>query len=413
MPKKAKALTPALVKRITRPGLHAVGGVDGLRLQVSDSGARSWILRVTVGDRRPDIGLGGYPDVSLERARDQAREIRDQIRQGIDPLAARRAARDALAAGQAKRITFAQAAKQAHAKRKAEFKNAKHAAQWINTLTTYAFPTLGHLPVDQIEMPHVLSVLEPIWLTKTETATRVRQRVEAVLSWAAVSGYRSGTNPAAWKGNLEHALPKARKLKRVRHHPALPWAQMGEFIKTLRARPGVAARALEFAILTAARSSEVRLARWPEIDLDRRLWTIPAERIKAGKQHRVPLSDRAMEILKALPRSDGTDLVFLGVKNRPLSENTLGEVAAAIQPGITVHGFRSSFKDWARSSTAYPDEVSELALAHVNDDTTRAAYARDELLPKRTRLMRDWARFCATIPKRGDVVEMNRDASRG
>lgn len=404
MPKKAKALTPALVKRLTRPGLHAVGGVDGLRLQVSDAGARSWILRATVGNRRPDIGLGGYPDVSLERAREQAREIRDQIRQGIDPLAARRAARDALAAGQAKRITFAQAAKQAHAKRKAEFKNGKHAAQWINTLTTYAFPTLGALPVDQIEMPHVLAVLEPIWLTKTETATRVRQRVEAVLSWAAASGYRSGTNPAAWQGNLEHALPKARKVKRVRHHPALPWAEMGAFTKALRSRPGVAARALEFAILTAARSSEVRLARWSEIDLDKRLWTIPAERIKAGKLHRVPLSDRAVEILKALPRSDATDLVFLGVRNRALSENTLGEVATAIQPGITVHGFRSSFKDWARSSTSYADEVSELALAHVNDDTTRAAYARDELLPKRTRLMRDWAKYCATIPKKGNVV---------
>lgn len=406
MPKKARELSPLQVRRLSKPGLHAVGGVSGLHLQVKESGARSWILRVKVGKRRPDIGLGGFPDVTLEQARDKAREIREQIRQGIDPIAARRAAQAALLAAQAKALTFDEAAKECHAAKASEFRNAKHKADWINSLHRYASPIIGKVPVADVELAHVVKVLSPIWTTKTETATRVRQRIESVLAWAKVSGYRDGENPARWAGNLEHALPKPGKVRKNEHHPALPWQDVPGFMAELRKRPGMSARALEFAILTAARSGEVRLATWDEIDLDAKLWTVPAERMKAGKQHRVPLSDAAVRLLKALPRMEGCPYVFPAPRGGALSDMSLSAVTRRMSVQAVPHGFRSSFKDWARSTTAYADEVSELALAHVNSDATRAAYARDELLPKRTRLMRDWAKFCESEPAKANVVSI-------
>ena len=302
MPKKAPERSPLWVKRCRAPGLHAVGGVDGLYLHVRPEttqddgtkrpGARSWILRVKVGDRRPEMGLGGFPDVTLEQARQRAREARDQIRQGIDPVAARKAAQDLLRASQAKRITFDEAAKLCHAVKAAQFKNRKHAAQWISTLVEYASPVVGDMPVADVELAHVIAVLTPIWTAKTETASRVRGRIEDVLDWATVNQYRTGDNPAKWTGNLEHALPRPSKVRTVEHHAALPWADVGAFMAQLRAHRGTGARALEFAILTAARSGEVRLATWGEIDLQNKIWTVPAERMKAGKEHRVPLSDR-------------------------------------------------------------------------------------------------------------------------
>lgn len=410
MPKKAPERSALWVKRMTKPGLWAVGGVDGLQLQVKDSGARSWILRVKVGDRRPDIGLGGFPDVTLEQARDRAREVREQIRQGIDPIAARKAAQDALRAAQVKALTFDEAAKQTHQKKAAEFRNRKHSNQWINTLTTYASPIIGDLPVASIEMPHIVQVLSPIWATKTETATRLRERIEAVLAWATANKLREGDNPARWKGNLEHALPKPRKLRKVEHHSALPWQRMGEFMADLRKRTGVGAKALEFAILTAARSGEVRFATWDEIDLDAKLWTVPAEHMKAGKAHKVPLSEAAVELLRSLPRHEGSNLVFQGNGGNPVSDSTLSKVTRSMKVHAVPHGFRSSFKDWARSNSAFADEVSELALAHVNSDATRAAYARDELLPKRKALMAAWARYCNTIPQKGNVIPMRAKA---
>jgi integrase len=417
MPKKAPERSPLWVKRCRTPGLHAVGGVDGLYLHVkppveqdelsSRPGARSWILRVKVGDRRPEMGLGGYPDVTLEQARQRARDARDQIRQGIDPIAARQAAQDALRATQAKRITFDQAAKLCHAVKAAMFRNPKHRAQWINSLTEYASPKIGDLPVADVELPHIIDVLKPIWTSKTETASRVRGRIEDVLDWATVNQYRTGDNPAKWSGNLEHALPRPAKVKAVEHHPALPWADVGAFMAQLRAHRGTGARALEFAILTAARSGEVRLATWDEIDLQNKMWTVPAKRMKAGKEHRVPLSDPAVALLKSLPRHEGNNLLFPGSrKGNPLSDNTLSKLLRDMGVDAVPHGFRSTFKDWARSCTAYPDEVSELALAHVNSDATRAAYARDELLAKRTRLMRDWAKYLANVPKKANVVQL-------
>ena len=401
MPKKSRELSAVLVRRLTTPGLHAVGGVDGLQLQVKDSGARSWILRVKIGDRRPDIGLGGYPDTTLEQARHRAREARELIRKGIDPREERRKAREALAAADASRLTFEKAAKLAHAARAPEFRNRKHAAQWIDSLELYAFPTLGHLEVSAITMQQILAALEPIWKTKTETATRVRQRIEVVMAWATVNGYRSGPNPAAWKGNLKLALPAPAKLKTVTHRPTIPWQEVGAFLPMLRGRASITARALEFAILTAARSQEVRLATWSEIDLEARLWTVPAAHMKAGRVHRVPLSDAAVALLRGLPSGSGTDLVFPGTRpGRPLSDSSMSKFLRELltrTPWEAVpHGFRSAFMDWARSRTGYAEEVVELSLAHVNSDATRAAYARDELLPKRTKLMQDWARYCNT-----------------
>ena len=404
MPKRARELSPIEVKRLTRPGLHAVGGVSGLFLRVKETGARSWILRVKVGNRRRDIGLGAFPEVSLADARSKARDMREQIRSGIDPVAAKNAARDALMAAQARELTFEQAARRCHAAKESEFRNAKHRKDWISALERHAFPVIGERHVAEIDLPDVLRVVEPIWTTKTETATRVRQRIESVLTWATVSGYRSGENPARWDGNLREVLPNPSKIRKVKHHQAIPWQKVPDFVQKLRDREGTAARALEFAILTAARSSEVRLATWSEIDLQARTWTVPGDRIKAGKAHTVPLSDRAVEILESMERRSDSPYLFPAVRGGPQSDAALSALLKRMKVDAVPHGFRSSFKDWARNRTAYPDEVSELALAHVNSDATRAAYARDELLPQRTRLMAEWAKFCETVEAAGDVV---------
>lgn len=411
MPKQAKELSAVEVKRIVRPGNHAVGGVSGLLLRVKPTGARSWVLRVKAGDKRRDIGLGGFPDVPLAQAREKAREIKGQVREGKDPAAERKAAREALIAAQAKEMTFRQAAKKCHDAKRHAFRSIKHRADWINSLETHVFPIIGNMPIDIIEAEHVRSVLEPIWHEKTETATRVRQRMESIFSWAAVAKARSGPNPARWKENLEFLLSSPTKIRRVQHFRALPYQGVSEFMQALRHRGGMAARALEFIILTAARSGEARLATWSEVDLDRRLWTIPGERMKAGKTHKVPLSDDAVELLKGLPRIKGTDHIFTGPKGTPLSDMSILAVCKRMGIDATPHGFRSSFKDWCRTSTRYADEVSELALAHVNSDATRAAYARDELLPQRSKLMQEWAKYLRTAQGQGDVVPIRRSAS--
>lgn len=426
MPKRAPELAPAQVKRLAeRSGFHAVGGVAGLYLQVKRPGVASWILYVKMGDKRPQFGLGAYPTVTLADAREKARRYREQIEEGVDPREARRAAQNALRLAEAKRMTFDEAAEACLKSKSREFRNAKHAKQWCSTLDTYASPVIGKLPVADIELAHVVSVLEPIWTTKTETATRVRQRIEAVLAWATVSGYRTGDNPARWRGNLEYALPKPSKIRKGSHYAALPWAELPRFVADLRERDGLGARALEFLILTAARSGEVRLATWDEIDLEAKLWTVPAGRMKAGRAHRVPLSPPAVKLLKSLPRVGGSEYVFPAPRGGALSDMTLSAVPRRmhdndieaggdgyLDPALgrvaTPHGFRSSFKDWARTSTSYADEVSELALAHVSTDATRAAYARDELLAKRTKLMNAWARFLATVPETASVTPIRR-----
>jgi integrase len=434
MPKKAPNLTPYQIKRLSAPGFYAVGGVTGLHLRVKPTGARSWILRVVVGDRRPDIGLGGYPDVSLEEARERARAMREQIWQGIDPLATRKAAQSILRAEQAKRtpfeqskrLTFDQAAVQCWRARSQEFKNKKHATQWLSTLKQYGSPVIGSLPVDQIDVPNVVAVLKPIWTAKTETASRLRGRIETVLDWAKTSGYRSGENPARWD-TLKHVLPRPSKLRKSRNHqPALPWQRLPQFMAALGAYPGLAPRALEFAILTAARSQEARLATWDEIFINK-VWTVPAEHMKSGLVHRVPLSGPAIQLLQALPLKQDSPFMFPAPRGGALSDASLSEVcrdlhAASIKAGgegwldprqkrvATPHGFRSSFKDWCRATQRCADEVSELALAHVNSDETRVAYARDELLPLRVRLMRRWALYCVGVPPKSSTAAIT-DAS--
>lgn len=397
MPRKAKELSALEVNRLTAPGLHAVGGVAGLYLQVTDSGARSWILRATVGTRRRDIGLGGFPDVTLAGAREAARAGRLKIKDGIDPVEEAKAKRSALAASQAAAITFGDAAAKYIAAHESGWKNAKHASQWASTLESYAFPTIGKIRVSEIETAHIITVLEAIWTTKTETASRLRGRIESVLDWATVRGYRIGENPARWKGHLDMILPARAKVQKVEHHAAMDYREIGAFMAKLAKVEGMGARALEFAILVAARSGEVRNALWSEIDEKAAVWTIPAGRMKAEKEHRIPLSPSALGLLRKQPRIAGTDLVFPNNKATPtaLSDMTLTSVLRRMGQTVTVHGFRSTFRDWAGETTAYPREVIEHALAHQLKDKAEAAYARGTLFDKRRRLMADWAKHCA------------------
>ena len=413
MPRKAIELSALAVSRINKPGSHPVGGVAGLLLRVSKTGARSWVLRITTGtrvntkgktvQRRRDVGLGGFPDVTLAQAREKARLKREQVEQGIDPIQERKAARRALQDAQAKYLTFGQAAKQCHKIRAAEFRNEKHAKQWINTLTQHAFPILENLPIDEIETAHVHRVLEPIWSERTETATRVRQRIEAVLRWAYAKKKIARENPARWSDNLKELLPAPNKIHRVEHFKALPYSELPEFLNQLRQHKGMGARALEFAILTAARSGEVRGATWPEIDREKRLWTIPGDRMKGGRKHRVPLSDAAFAVLDSI--SVQGDYIFTAPRGGMLSDMTLTKVMRDMKANAVPHGFRSTFKDWCRECTRFRDEVSELALAHVNNDATRAAYARSELIDQRRDLMSAWASYC-TLPSSDNIVKL-------
>lgn len=407
MPKKAKELGPLDVKRLVEPGLHAVGGVAGLHLQILPSGGRSWVLRIVIGGKRREVGLGGFPDVPLALAREKAREVREAVQQGRDPIAERAAARSALAAQRGAEITFDECAEKFISAKSAEWKNAKHVAQWSATLTTYASPVVGTMQVRDIELSHVVKILEKddFWTTKTETASRVRGRIEAVLDWATVRGYRKGENPARWKGHLDKVLAAPKKVQKVEHHAALPVDEIGAFMRDLREREGIAARALEVLILTAARSGEVRGMTWGEINLDEAVWIVPAERMKAKREHRVPLSVRVIEVLRSLPVVAG-ELVFPGMREgSPLSDMTLTAVLKRMgRADLTAHGFRSSFRDWAAERTNYPREVAEMALAHTIGDKVEAAYRRGDLFEKRRRMMEDWSRFCDTVQTTGAVV---------
>lgn len=407
MPKKAKEMTALAVSKLKGDGRYAVGGVDGLHLRIA-GGSRAWILRLVVpvnapgardpSSRRADIGLGGYPDVPLAEARERARELRRKTREGIDPVAERRRVK----AQQTRRVeqakTLADCAKAYLLSHRASWKNAKHGQQWASTLETYVYPKIGRCPVADVDTTAVLGILEPIWTSKTETASRVRGRIESILDWATVRGYRQGENPARWKGHLDKLLPARSKVRKVVHHPALPYAEIEAFMADLATREGIAARALEFGILTAARSSEIRGARWEEVDLDARIWTVPAERMKAGKEHRVPLSSGAVRLLGSLPRFAGSALVFTAPRGGVLSDMTLTAVLRRMgRTDLTQHGFRSTFRDWAGETTAFPREVIEHALAHQLRDKAEAAYQRGDLLRKRAELMQAWADACECV----------------
>jgi integrase len=417
MARIAKELGPLAVSRLTAPGLHAVGGVSGLYLQVLPPqmengkpvpGGRSWILRATIGGKRRDMGLGGFPSVTLAGARERARVARDKIDKGLDPIEERRAAKRALLADGAKGVTFEDAASSYMAAHEKSWRNAKHREQWTNTLKGLAYPHIGKLAVRDIEVAHVLKVLEPVWHTRTETASRLRGRIELVLDWATARGYRDGLNPARWRGHLDKMLPNPTKLKPGGHMAALPVTDLGAFMERLRAVGGQGARALEFLILTAARSGEVRGAAWAEIDLKDKVWTIPAARMKAGREHRVPLSPAAVSLLEDLPRMAGTDLVFPSGRGGMLSDRTLLAALRRMGTDVTAHGFRSTFRDWCGEYTNFPREVAEAALAHSVGDATEQAYRRADALEKRRKLMDAWAKFCAKSAAAGNVSPIRR-----
>ncbi len=405
MPKIAKPLTAVEVKRLTAPGLHAVGTVAGLNLMVKASGARSWVLRTKIGTRRAELGLGGYPTVTLADAMEAAREALKKIKAGTDPAAERRASRSTV------EWTFKKTALAYIEAHRAGWRNAKHVTQWENTLETYAFPVFGDKHVRDVTKGDVLAVIEPIWTTKNETAVRIRNRIELVLAYAMQRDYRAeGPNPARWRGNLDSALPKPSKVNQREHFEAVAIDDLYAFMQRLQGAAGQSARALEFAILTASRTGAVRAATWDEIDLASAVWTVPGPKMKSGRAHRVPLAQRAVELLQALPRFEvepgAPDLVFPGTKGKPMSDMSLTAVMRRMGLSAVPHGFRSAFSDWCAERTATPAEVREMALAHAIGDKTEEAYRRGDLFEKRRELMTLWAKFLATPPGAGNVVNL-------
>lgn len=420
MPKKAKELSALSVAKIKDNGRHAVGGVGGLHLRIVNN-SRAWVLRVVVGQRfdengkmhlhRRDIGLGSYPEVSLAEARAKAQELKAQIRNGIDPIQQKQDQLQALRIQKLRNRTFRECAQVVIANKSRELKNQKHIAQWSSTLETYIYPTLGDISISTITKVDIAKVLEPIWAEKNETAKRLRGRIETIFDYAKAMEYFEGDNPAEWKGNLEPILGNLKQVSRP--HPSLPYNQVSTFVQHLRQKDGISPKALEFAILTACRSGEIFGATWQEIDFKNKVWTIPKERMKAEKEHRVPLSESAIELLKSIqtnikpqnyifpaPRGSGmlSDMSLTALIKRmheqKLKENGLGYIDPKQNRVITTHGFRSTFRDWSADMTDYPREVCEHVLAHKLPDEVEAAYLRGAYLEKRKSLMADWAVFC-------------------
>jgi integrase len=401
----AKALTPLEVKN-AKPGRHADG--EGLYLLVKETGARSWVLRYMIAGRSRDLGLSRSPealalmgktgskDITLAQARDVAAIYRMKVRAGIDPLAEREElAQKAAEAERVERIaqvTFRTVAEDYIADHEASWRNPKHRQQWRNTLATYVYPAIGDKPIATITTDDVLTIIKPLWQKKSETASRVRGRIETILNAAKVRGYRTGENPAQWRGHLSQLLPARTKLSRG-HHEALPYLAVPDFMASLRERRAMAALALEFAVLTATRTNEVLCATWEEVDLVKGVWVIPESRMKAAREHRVPLSSRALEILNAT-RHLGAAFLFPGQTQAQLSGMSMAMLLRRMKIAVTVHGFRSSFRDWAAETTGYPHEACEMALAHSIGNKAEAAYRRGDLFDKRRQLMEDWARFC-------------------
>lgn len=411
MPKKAKELSAVEVKRITSKGLHAVGGAAGLCLFVSETGARSWILRTMVGNKRREIGLGAYPETSLAHARDAAREMKVKIREGADPVEDRQAARVALVAQQKRGVTLSDAyATYLTSKKFAELSNEKHRRQWQSTFDTYVKPIIGGTMVHDLTVQDIRRVLDPIWASKTETASRIRGRLEEVLTWATVSGHREGENPARWQGNLKEMLAAPTKLKKEVGQPALSLVDAPRWFAMLRSMEGTGSRALEFLTLTSGRSGEVRGATWDEFDLDAAVWLVPAARMKADREHRVPLTPRIIALIKAMPRMQGSNYVFAAARGGQLSDMTLSAAMrrmheAEVKAGqkgyldqrsgrpAVPHGLRSTFRDWAAEMTNYPRDMAEMALAHFIGSEVERAYRRGDMIEKRREMMVAWEVF--------------------
>ncbi|NQW11057.1 MAG: integrase arm-type DNA-binding domain-containing protein [Alphaproteobacteria bacterium] len=415
MPKRAAGLSARQVQTMKRPGMFADG--NGLYLQITRSGGKTWVFRFTMDGKRRDMGLGSAGIVTLAEARQKALDAKKRVVAGIDPIEARRSVAAAQAVEIARTMTFQQCASAYIEAMRSGWKSEKHAGQWTATLETYAFPTIGALPVGSVDTNLVVQVLEPLWNTKTETASRLRGRIESVLNYAKVRGYRDGENPARWRGHLDHILPAKSDVMQVQHHPALPYAEMPAFWQSLQAQQGLGARALELAILTAGRTGEVLGAAWTEIDLETKMWTVPAHRMKVKVEHRVPISDPAGDLLRRLRevRRTGCELVFEGQsKGRPLSNMAMTMVLRRMKVPATAHGFRSTFRTWVAETTRFPDAVAEAALAHTLSDKVVAAYQRGDLFDKRRALMDAWAGFCIGGSKTGaDVISINGGVARG
>lgn len=408
MPRSANKLSALAIKNLSAPGYYGDG--LGLWLQVSKFGTKSWVFRFERDKKRHEMGLGPLNTISLADARTKAAELRKMLIDGIDPLAQRREQQSAARLERARAMTFQDAADEYIKVHRSGWRNPKHADQWANTIRDYCGPVFGSVPVQDVDTELVRKALGKIWTDKNETAVRLRGRIERILNWATVSGLRQGENPARWKGHLEHLLTNISREDRVVHHAALPYQQIGGFMESLRTTEGVAARALEFLILTAARTGEVIGAKWAEIDDENRVWTIPPERMKAKKEHRVPLSEQAWKVVQEMKRQEG-DYVFPGRGlKKPLSNMAmLGVLKRMGRTDLTAHGFRSTFRDWASEVTAYPHQVQEMALAHTIENKVEAAYRRGDLFEKRTRMMADWAAFCGRKQGAGtNVIEMRK-----
>lgn len=398
-------LSAVAVNAKKEPGYYADG--DGLYLQVTATGAKTWILRFMLNKKAREMGLGSTSKYSLSEARERARKYRQLLDDGIDPIAFRQAEREKNLMVAAQRRTFEECAHEYHKLHATSWKNAKHADQWINTLTTYAFPEFGTKDVSDVSKADILRALEPIWITKPETASRLRQRIRAVLDWAAARDYRRGHDPHIWD-QVSRSLPKTKDIKKSQHFAACPYAGIYDALRSIKSSGAgeTVKHAIEFIVLTAARSGEVRGARWPEIDFEGKRWIIPGERMKAGREHRIPLSPRAMEIIEARRTAAGeSDLIFASDRNKAYSDMTFTMALRRLGHDFTIHGFRSTFRDWAAEQTAFPREVCEAALAHVSaKDATEAAYFRSDLFEKRRQLMNTWAAYCATEKPAAQVV---------
>lgn len=397
MAKIAKELTAMAVSKLKAEGAYAVGGVPGLQLQILGA-SRAWVLRFVLNDKRRRMGLGSYPAVSLAEARDRARLARSLIRNGVDPIDQRTSNKETIVAAAAKSLTFAKAAEKFIAAHEDSWSNAKHRLQWVSTIGTYANPIIGQLPVAAIEQRHILQILNPIWRSKTETASRLRGRIEQVLNWAKVQGLRDGPNPARWRDHLDLLLPAPEKVSPVKHLAAVPLSEAKLIWQLICDTSGMGAQALQLQILTAGRSGEARGARWSELDLEGAVWVIPKERMKAKREHRIPLPRQAVELLRKQPRIVGAELVFPSSRNTPLSDMTLTAVMRRLKRTEVPHGWRSTFRDWVGDCTDYPSELAEIALAHSVDSKVEQAYRRGDMLEKRRPLMQEWADFLTQTP---------------
>jgi integrase len=397
------------VETLKIPGMHSDGG--GLYLQVTQGSEgtprKSWLFRYAVDGRERQMGLGPLSDVPLAEARDRASAARELRRAGKDPIAEREVSRAEAGLVAAKTVSFDECAAAYISAHRAGWRNVKHGSQWTNTIAAYCSPVFGKLPVRLVDVGLVMQAIEPLWTEKPETAGRVRGRIERILDWAKVRGYRNGDNPARWRGHLDHLLPARGKIRKVRHHAALPYAELPPFMVQLKNREAVAARALELAILTATRTGEVIGAKWGEFDLERRVWTIPADRMKSGREHRVPLSDAAREVVRHMRVIRQNDYIFPGERRDALSNMALLMLLRRMgRPEITAHGFRSTFRDWVEEQTDTPRAVAEMALSHTVGNAVEAAYRRGDLFEKRKTLMEKWAKFCSEIAARHAVVAL-------